>query len=48
VTLGPKLLGFTKFLIAMGAPIIMELAPDNPTFYGRLAEQEIVQYPLAN
>ena len=25
----------------------MELVSDNPTFYGRLAEQKIVQYPLA-
>ena len=46
VTLWPEFMGLTKSPIAFGAPVVMELASNYPTFYGRFAEQKIVKYSL--
>ena len=47
VTLWPEFAWFAKFSIAMRTPVVMELASNDPTSYGRFAEQKIVKYPLA-
>jgi hypothetical protein len=44
--LRPKFLELTKSSRAMGAPVVMKSAPDNPTLYVRLAEKKIIEHPV--